>query len=165
MFYTHATHILKTTLFIFSSFLLFMPGQLSEYCQPEILHYHQTVLPIVFQALEVCVARLATTYSRIPSVAFHITFYDFDVITFYRFKYDPYVRINDSTGAILSINSLKIIRYFLIGYEEEKKQICRIKNLLSINLNRHFFLSYFFLLLTTFHFTFLFFFSFYFFFL
>ena len=28
-------------------------GQLSEYCQPEILHYHQTVLPIIFQALEV----------------------------------------------------------------------------------------------------------------
>ena len=28
-------------------------GQLSEYCQPEILHYHQTVLPVVFGALEV----------------------------------------------------------------------------------------------------------------
>jgi importin-4 len=30
----------------------FALGQLSEYCQPEILHYHQKVLPIVFGALE-----------------------------------------------------------------------------------------------------------------
>jgi hypothetical protein len=35
----------------------YVSGQLSEYCQPEILHYHQTVLPIVFQALEVRTCR------------------------------------------------------------------------------------------------------------
>jgi hypothetical protein len=27
-------------------------GQFSEHCQPDILHYHQTVLPAVFQALD-----------------------------------------------------------------------------------------------------------------
>lgn len=39
-----------------------LAGQLSEYCQPEILHYHQTVLPIVFGALEVSM----TTAARAP---------------------------------------------------------------------------------------------------
>ena len=27
-------------------------GQFAEHCQPEILHYHGSVLPVVFQALE-----------------------------------------------------------------------------------------------------------------
>ena len=27
-------------------------GQFAEYCQPDILHYNQTVLPVLFQTLE-----------------------------------------------------------------------------------------------------------------
>ena len=49
---TFLPHVFQHIYFSYFCFL-FALGQLSEYCQPEILHYHQSVLPIVFQALEV----------------------------------------------------------------------------------------------------------------
>jgi hypothetical protein len=47
-----ALFALGLLLFVFVNEIIIITGQFSEYCQPDILHYNQSVLPVIFQALE-----------------------------------------------------------------------------------------------------------------